>query len=456
MTTLVKTSSNNAPTRFVHGSYTYHKVQPHQPISSVSAAGGEQTVFNMPSTKLINRSKIKLRMKITPDAQTLSSQYVYRHMVGCPEISKIELQPSVSGGENITILDRANDYTHSVLSKMTKKSDLMQRDYVRYDITNTRAEGYYNGIHPNRLDNSDVTAKKPDGTSSTVEYSEPQQVMVGKVDEEATPVMLYDFEFSNLKDTLFSEDLDMFFGDSRIVVTWAKGSDVFWIGDSATDPASGVATYTGGYSISNLYLDVPVQQDEALNAKALEDFKAERLRYAIDVPKFSNVALNASSLHTINVPFSNASGHLLKKIVLVPQSQSGNNLRYDSAVKSNFVTGQKIVSFQTFLDAAPLQQVPYVVLDGNEWSQKKDMLADSCVLTGDQFYQEYSHVHDFTGVDKYVDNSGRLISGLTLTPQQMTYTAEITTPGTEAITYQIWFVFNRMLEIHPVNGPRWI
>ena len=139
----------------------------------------------------------------------------------------------------------------------------------------------------------------------------------------------------------------------------------------------------------------------------------------------SKISLNAATLQTITLRYNWVHGATLLKVYHgVYNTTEALNTIYDhSNVNPNKLAGTKVTSFYTQLNNSRLQEFDLTSASGDEWTQLKDSLAGSSILSSNMYYykwfwrENFEHVHPIMDLPMKPD-AENLIKGLSLDTEQ--------------------------------------
>ena len=239
--------------------------------------------------------------------------------------------------------------------------------------------------------------------------------------------------------------------------TYAPGANL-----AAGNNPSMAAASSGQITVSEIYLYLAVEQHpgivESMRAKCM----AGELKFSIPyTTSFKNVGGSAGGQTNIQIQLSNQYGKRLKRILTtVWNPQEKFNTAYDCA---NW-DGEKVQSYQTFLDSIPMQDRVLSCnrpgtngrINSDDWAENKKYLGPSSCITSKECYAvNWFHMDQF--FESHDTKSSlpevNLDEGILMdTPKQWLFSGQIPVGGLNNLIYYTYAEFSREIHITPA-GP---
>lgn len=453
-----------------HGYYDYSPLTPNQPLASVNSitnAGGQMSKFDIPGSAVFNLSKTVLSFTSTPVGETslVNGDCIWKHIDTIPEIQSIVLRDHNTN--YLAKIPDANIFIRHTIRKNTKLDDLLTRDFVDDNV------GYAQGLHPSRssanvrpVSHTDLNTTT--AYDATIDYTEGKYLVVGDVKDSTatpavvgntTPVVKYQIELNNIKDSIFTLEEDLYLNQTlTLEITWAPARSVYWISSSPTNPSVGVKEYSNGnITISDLTLYLAQQQDPAVKELVMSRVLNGGHEVGFDYT-LSNLFSLKGLIHNIQERYESSDG-LLKKIIWIPLYTQSKNTKYDSSVFNSDGSNSKIKEFYTLINGNKTENYVYEMQKGNEWmSVKNSKLKGSAVQSSEEFYNVYSHVYDFQNPDmRYYEGGNKIMDGKKLQENEsmifsIKATSVLETAGINdypQLEHRIYTVVHKTLRITP-------
>lgn len=178
------------------------------------------------------------------------------------------------------------------------------------------------------------------------------------------------------------------------------GDKMAFTSTAAADPATGAGS-PAKITINNCYLYLAVEQNDEIVAALMQQYQSGQLQFRIPyTTSFKNVGGSKGAQTNISIPLSTQYGRRLKSVLhTVWNPQEKFNTAYDCA---NY-DGEKIESYQTFLDNNPLQdrilsckRPAGALVNQDDWAENKKFLEKrSCIMSKEQYALNWFHKDQF-------------------------------------------------------------
>ena len=461
--------------------YTYLKIPmsnlPTGLVNSITATTTQLLEWKLPSSRVYNLSRSYISGNINFPAQG-ASKYTWMFEDSLSIANQIRF--GTAGGLDLVNLTNANNYS-KIAMKLNTPIDKL--------LTAGEKDGLYKcnsafdaNIVPggrNRTGGANMTYAATDnyiepGYSSTSDantaYNKYFQIELGKY---AGTMLAVDRDFFCPTEMWFRMEAGP--GDkmafmstcSRAAAMPSPGVDpnpVFPFQPPASNPAAGAASLAAPPTLNNVFLHLAVEQNKVINATMLNLFENHALRFQIPYTVcLKQVGGAANSTTNISHQLSNTYGNRLKRIThTVWNGQEKFNTAYDI---SNF-NGEKIESYQTFLESRALQdrvltclQPSGVNMNSDDWMENRRFCTkDSCITSQGCYATNWFHMDQFYEAhdkDKSLPECN-LEEGLPMKiPMTWQITANIPSGGLAGLVHYTFAEFSRIVDIAP-EGPKFI
>ena len=248
----------------------------------------------------------------------------------------------------------------------------------------------------------------------------------------------------DLRNTLFAQDKDLYFGDGVYLNLQTAPVDTFAFSAtgilslSATAP---VPLAPDNVTVSNIILNLAVEDNLLLSQSVMAKFRSGGIQVRTDFLSSVRNVLN-SSTSNVSIQIPQNPHAKLKRIINSVYASAGT---LGSAVDCQNINGEKIETYQTIMDAQPLQNTTLTCLMSNgsflgntDWRENQ-RFAKGSVIQGIPMYQyNWAHIDEFSGDDAIQSGPEATQNddnGLTLDVAR-TYQLNMTTPrATNANSY---------------------
>jgi len=359
-----------------------------------------------------------------------------------------------AGGVDLVNIQHLQNYT-----KIARKIDTPVDDYLGNDNMSQlyRADSDLNNELPFKYAGGDYDADdNPDSLTNDPKDGlfETQYVKIGNLAEEAN--VYRQFPLGGITGTLFAVDRDFYSPvEQYLRITAGVGDKIAFAGSRNLAIDEGISTPIEKIYIKQCYLYLAVEQNIAIVRGMLAKYASDQLSYRIPYTTgFKNVGGGASSATNIQIQISQQYGKRLKRILhTVWNPVEKLNTAYDC---HNW-DGDKIETYQTFLDSLPLQDRilsckrpagEYVHSD--DWLENKKFLNKrSCIISKEMYSLNWFHIDQFYEPHDKKDllpPDVNLDEGLVMdTPKS--WTISTTSGPTSGLVHYTWVEFSRDIEV---------
>jgi hypothetical protein len=331
------------------------------------------------------------------------------------------IQFGTGGGLNLCDLQYSNNYV-----KIARKIDTPFTDYITNDPTQALYPNqfYKDGAGFNYLPAA-VTMPTNNpygiaagswgvGTGGSIEsqYLVPSALNAAQVRYRQLPLHAF-------KETIFALDKDLYFGmEMYIRIQVGPGSKLAFVSTDVTVPATGAANLIVPPNMNNIYLYLAVEQDQSIIDAVISSYHKGMLKFQMP---YTTAFRNSSSgtVANIQLQLTRQYGKRVKRIMhTVWNATESANTMYDC----NNWNGEKIASYQTFLDNKPLQDFisscalagsATDVLGMDDWRNNLEHCDKSVILNAGVYQTNWFHMDKFS-IDNVNADDANLDVGLLL------------------------------------------
>ena len=255
------------------------------------------------------------------------------------------------------------------------------------------------------------------GTGSSVNNIESKYIQTSVVNTATVRSRL--FPLNGIVDTIFSVDKDLYIPtDMYIRFTAGVGSQMGFQSAAVNDPSTAPAALsgaTGTITVANMYLFLAVEQNQLIIDSVMSQVLSGGLK--LNIP-YTTAFRNATNgpVANIQIPLTQQYGKRLKRMLHTVWSAIEAS---NTALDCNNWNGNKIISYNTFMDQRQLQDfqlstadVSATAVNGDDWRENKKYIQDSVIFNRqvyganwfhcDQFYETQPHL----GADESQSDDG--------------------------------------------------
>ncbi len=442
-----------------------------------------QSIFNIPA-QVFNPDKCYMEFDFNATASTaLSMPFLWGDQ--CP-IDQIELK--TDSGTQLALLQNVAPYTKLVRPLMTDIDDFQSQEAAvggislaaaNYTTNNFMQPGINQQATTGTIQVSELCTGYPvaviAGTTPTTlsasnsggnsavtiatsgvdkAYTSPQRMVVGG--SAAAQIFHCRIPFSAFKGTMMSMNKNMYFGQNlQLTIAWSGlnkwGSQVVYNNIAAAPTALNT-----GCTLSNLFLWLAVDTNLQTRSLIMDEVNTNGVSVLIPFTNCTSLTSAASAATTFR--FSTilppGAGLTLKRVITVPINVVDTNANSSNSDNSPNATPANIKwsNVQSFLNSAPLQDLPLVDFDGQVWSYLRNMVKGTAVGQSNRLYR----INAFW-CDNFADSKNGAswndedlkYSGLALGTATQVYDVQFAQTCTAGLKYLQYQTYLRRLYIKP-------
>lgn len=260
---------------------------------------------------------------------------------------------------------------------------------------------------------------------------------------------------SAISNSIFSMDKDLYFGSNQLYLKIQTTSDkkqIAWVGldtnPSLSDATAGATIpaldIPNGIKLSNVYLWLAQEQNEAINKNLLDAYMSGNLKYNIEWSRAWKVSTKNSNPHAL-VSLNPQFGRRIKQSVYSCFNGESNDKGqfYDNTNLS----GSKVKFIRSYMNTTPVQDDRIkVLLDEDYDIYNGQHCKNTVILNKDVYKRNFFHMDKFyTDVDG-VDDSNNDSGYNLITP--VDYRLELETDDTKNLDHLIWITFSRVVHVN--------
>ena len=427
-----------------HPSYELSRVLPMSGSQSVtiSATSQIETMMELPA-KVMNLSKSSLSFLLTPPVG-IAGVVNWAAADTMAAISTIEL--FTRSGVYLAQLNNVQNYV-----KIVRKAETPFQDFECMDATGRLYKNGSLGYTFTEVPATTIVsnAKRADNTDS-MPIIESRYLEVGTA-AAATPLVYFHFPLSAFRNTIFSIDKDLFFGEILVLrILWGPGTKLghTTTGSDVKNPTTGAAAVAADWKVSLLTLHTAIERNPDV-IKALVD-KVNGPGFSMLCPYVFSYKHNLSSTsQNVSLKFNRGHGHTLRRIY---HTTFHNTESSNTAYNCSNIAAAKVVSYYTMMDNTRLQQSDLATAAATltDWLYNREHLRGSVILNSDVYQWNWMHIDDFGYAKAPADEKApvsmeNLVAGLPLSSERKW--DFIATTADNAHNHYTWAVCQRTLKI---------
>lgn len=428
-----------------HSTIGYRQITPQNSTSittNVVSSTGPSEVLISPS--VLNFAQSRLHFTLTVPALATKKHFVHANLLRT--ISRITVYDSSS---NAILCDISNfDNYSSVMSPLctkfdeflNKSSDILEtlsstqaaaslyplEDIGRFkhlDIVSSEASGNPLGTYIGGTGTSDLRNMNTINPlfSQRVFYKNTAAVNTASVLDITIPLKAF-------KNTILSVDKQLYFpGNVVVQIYWAPNDSYVFGATADTDPVSGATSLSSPVNITNIRLDLAVEQNLNIISQVINTVKTEGLTFNIPYPSVVRTNITSQSIHNYSLQLTRAYGNKILAIVNAPFNAGFANSDFTNANTLSTCSDHSVGSitqYNTFLNNVAIKSpAGFTISQGQDYFGNRVYLKDSVIQSLPEYrLQNYCLIDSFFGEKSFTDLDPSMVDGLDVGSTNSTYT----------------------------------
>ena len=345
-----------------------------------------------------------------------------------------------------------NNYTNTTLRHETKYTEMMQNDVVQPVLATNAVntpQNYCEGLQlpvsvfeytlPFTINvfNSYSTMNLINSNSTPIPISSsfsPTQVLTASINNTIGPCYNRKFPLNIIKNSIFSVDKDMFFGEEYLYlkIIWDSPTKVYYTAqgfyDGTDPPSSETIAFGSSYTINNLYLYAASEKNPMIINKLKNETMSNEGKKIL-VPFVYTRVISTSINQALELRYNRAHGRKLLKVIWAPfQAPESGNQAYNHNNQTQIYAGANtkfVNSFYTTINSLRTNRFDYNCLNGDDYMIKSKRLKGTCINGSLDYYLYWSWREEFdnnyAAFEKVPASfpEDNFVDGLDLTEQQV-------------------------------------
>lgn len=382
---------------------------------TLNAAGGQQSVFELPANIAYNLSKSVLTFNYTiPAPGAVQFNVVYNDCI--PLINQITLYTRA----NIKICDIPNFqyYTKVIQNTDTHLSEFMTNgnETLHFRSDDLKDIGIDINTQAARPNGAGGNLRTP--TNASLNYTEPAYVTSTPGAQQVYEVNAQ-IKMSQLKNTIFACDKDLLFNEIIYLrIYWAPYTSAGFRTVQGTGDLAGGVAFFPQFNIDNLYFYLAVDENISVtNALKQKIMTPEGLSVLIDytTPQLQSFAAGIPN-QSITYKFNRGDGITLKRIYhtifngsYTTATPASANILFDHNNSSDGNLCAKVNSYYTMLDNQRIQQFNIDCVNYNDWMIHSDKLKESVLQNFSIYKYNWVHIDSFDNMNTTEHNNNDIV-----------------------------------------------
>jgi len=435
---VITRQANYRPQAVIGPRYKYMRLNMSNLSSSsvaLTATGSAQVHFKLPSNTVLNLARSKFECSATIAAQGAST---YSYMwADCFPFGAISLE--TGNGLQLMNLTEAPRYTKIVSKVQTEQKDFLTNDesellFPSNSITASAAATPLTGnpCYPGSADLTQTYVVEP-------------RYYFAPTAADAQQIVNVSYTLGKIKSTMLGLDKDIYFGQNDIYLKFTiEGTDK-WAWKSADNGGTHATLSSVLASLSNVYLQLAVEQNPEITTELVSKFNASGLQLLIDFPIIHRQVNGIQTSQAWVINYTPANGKTLKRIYL--SAWSGTETLQTTLDNNNAAGTAKITAYNTYLDSRKLQDDTITCSGLDAWRINEGVCRGSVYLDKNMYNKGWFHCDSFESHDRNSNVAAEnLVDGLPMT-NGLQYQFTGTSAGV-ALVITTFAIFQRMVLIN--------
>jgi hypothetical protein len=439
-----------------HTSLGYRQVSPQNSTSittSIVSSTGPTEFLISPS--VMNFAQSRLHFTLTLAGLASKVNFVHANLL--ETISRITVYDSNS---NAILADVSNFNSYSSIMNPlgTKFEDFVFKTSDSGEIlkTSTTDAGIYPFEDIGRYKHLDVASDEAasnllgDGTSINAinPLFSQRNFYRGNVVNTAS-VLDVTIPLSAFKQTILSVDKQLYFpGNIVVQIYWAPNDAYAFASDAGTTPQTNPVSLSTAINITNIRLDLAVEQNLNIINQVVNMVKSEGLTMNIPYPSVVRTNITSQSVHSYSLQLTRAYGNKILAIVNTP-------LYGGSAI--NLIGGRQvgnITQYNSFLNNVAIKSpAGFTVAQGQDFFGNKTYLKGSVIQSAPEYrLQNYCLIDSWFGEKSFTDLDASQVDGLDVGSTNSTYNLQANMSASSSYNWITIIIGQKQLTVNSMGS----
>jgi hypothetical protein len=220
----------------------------------------------------------------------------------------------------------------------------------------------------------------------------------------------YPIDLSAFKDTLFSLNKNIYFGDNLVLtINWNPTNKFTFqtVGAANANTITAPITSTGNATISSLFLYTATETDPTIISQLVSTVSNGEFSLIVPFVYCQKYALATGTTASMQQRINSSYGSTLLRAYF--------GIFHGTETNATVFTHNDsyITDYNTYMDGLRLQDFTLKISDGTAYLANERNLRDSCMLTLQQYKDQFIHVDNWCGSSP-ANNDDGMLNGLSL------------------------------------------
>lgn len=254
-----------------------------------------------------------------------------------------------------------------------------------------------------------------------------QRVFYKNTSSATASVLDVTIPLSSFKQTILSTDKQIYFpGNVVVQIYWAPNDAYVFGATAATDPVAGAASLSSPVNITNIRLDLAVEQNLNIISQVINMVKSEGLTFNIPYPSVVRTNITSQSIHNYSLQLTRAYGNKILAIINAPFNAGFSNSDFTGANTLSTCADHSvgvITQYNSFLNNVAIKSPSgFTISQGQDYFGNRTYLKDSVIQSLPEYrLQNYCLIDSFFGEKSFTELDPSMVDGLDVGTTNSTY-----------------------------------
>ena len=441
-----------------HSTLGYRQVSPQNSTSittNITSSVGPTEFLISPS--VMNFAQSRLHFTLTVPAQASVQHIVHGNLL--ESISRITVYDS-SSNAILCDVSNFNNYSSIMSPLATKFEDFINKTSSNVETLSNTVTGA--GLYPfediARFKHLDIDTNEASGNplgdgatfmnvynplfSQRNFYKNTAAVNTASCLDVTIPLSCF-------KQTILSTDKQLYFPGNLVVqIYWASCDSYAFAATLSTAPQTGAVSLTTAINITNIRLDLAVEQNLNIISQVINMVKSEGITMNIPYPSVVRTNITSQSIHSYSLQLTRAYGNKILAIVNSPlYGESAINLIGQHSVGL-------ITQYNTFLNNVAVKSPSgFTVSQGQDYFGNRTYLKNSVIQSLPEYrLQNYCLIDSFFGEKSFTELDPSMVDGLDVGTTNSTYNLTANMSGSASYNWITIIIGQKQLTINSMGS----
>jgi hypothetical protein len=254
---------------------------------------------------------------------------------------------------------------------------------------------------------------------------------------------------SCFKQTILSVDKQLYFpGNIVVQIYWAPNDAYAFVATDSASPQTGAASLSTAINITNIRLDLAVEQNLNIINQVVNMVKSEGLTMNIPYPSVVRTNITSQSVHSYSLQLTRAYGNKILAIINSPL-YGGSDI--------NLIGGRQvgnITQYNSFLNNVAIKSpAGFTVAQGQDFFGNRTYLKGSVIQSVPEYrVQNYCLIDSWFGEKSFTDLDASQVDGLDVGSTNSTYNLQATMSASSSYNWITIIIGQKQLTVNSMGS----